>query len=91
MTKDEEIQYWKEKYRISRLDNQTKQQNEERMQKFKMVYIIEGLLDTLNIDRNRYSKDVIDNLFMSQIAITKAKVNKELGFDYLEQGSEQDI
>ena len=89
MTKDEEIQYWKEKYRISRLDNQTKQVNEERMQKFKMVYIIEGLLDTLTIDRNKYSKDVIDNLFMSQIVIAKAKVNKELGFDYLEQGSEE--
>lgn len=90
MTKDEEIQYWKEKYRLSKLDNQIKQQNEDRMHKFKMVPIIEDLLRFISFDLNESSKENYEKLRNSQNAVTKWKVNKELGVDYYELESKKD-
>jgi hypothetical protein len=84
MNQEEEIQYWKEKYRLSRLDNKIQQENEERVQKFKMVSNINLLIDFLNLsihEDNEYyaSKNDI-------IIITKHKVNNELGVKYYEFG-----
>jgi hypothetical protein len=90
MTKDEEIQYWKEKYRLSKLDNQIKQQNEDRMHKFKMIPIIEDLLRFISFDLNESSKENYEKLRNSQNAVTKWKVNKELGVDYYELESKKD-
>ena len=92
MDLNEEIEYWKEKYRLSRLDNQIQQENEQRMQKFKMVPIIEQLLEFLIIDGNdidggKYSEETMKKLLASQIAITKAKVNEQLGVEYFEKGN----
>lgn len=87
MDLNEEIEYWKEKYRLSRLDNQIQQENEQRMQKFKMVPIIEQLLEFLIIDGNKYSEETMKELLASQIAITKAKVNEQLGIEYFEKGN----
>ena len=86
MNQEEEIQYWKEKYRLSRLDNQTKQENEERAQKFKMVPIIEDLLRFISFDLNESSKENYEKLRNSQNAVTKWKVNQELGVDYYDLG-----
>jgi len=86
MNQEEEIQYWKEKYRLSRLDNQTKQQNEDRAHKFKMVTIIEDLLLFISHDLNEKSAETYEKLRNSQIAVTKWKVNRELGVDYYDLG-----
>ena len=84
MTQEEEIQYWKEKYRLSRLENKIQQENEERMQKFKMVSDINLLIDFLNLsihEDNEYytSKN-------SLVIFVKHKVNNELGDNHYEFG-----
>jgi len=89
MTQDEEIQYWKEKFRLSKLDNRIKQENEERAQKFKMVSIIEDLLRFVSFDLNECSKETYEKLRNSQIAVTKWKVNEQLGVDYYELESKK--
>jgi hypothetical protein len=76
MTKDEEIEYWKEKYRVLKLSKQEQQTNYERMTKFKMVYIIEELLTFITFESP--SQEVV----ACQIAVTKSKVNQQLGVEY---------
>lgn len=84
MTKDEEIEYWKEKYRILKLGKHIAQQNEERMHKFKMVSMIEDLLKFISYDLRDRNDEDYEKLKYSQTAVTKWKVNKELGIDYFE-------
>lgn len=84
MTKDEEIEYWKEKFRLLKLANHKAQENEHRMHKFKMVSIIENLLRFISFDLDETTKESYQRLRDSQIAVTKWKVNKELGVDYFE-------
>ena len=84
MNQEEEIQYWKEKYRILKLSMQTEKQNEDRMHKFKMVPIIEDLLRFISFDLSKSTEESYKELRNSQNAITKWKVNKELGVDYYE-------
>jgi hypothetical protein len=90
MSQEEEIQYWKEKYRILKLsmhtEQKTLQDNQDRMHKFKMVPIIEDLLRFISFDLNESSKENYEKLRNSQNAVTKWKVNKELGVDYYELG-----
>lgn len=86
MNQDEEIEYWKEKYRLSRLDKKIQQENEERAQKFKMVSIIEDLLKFISFDLSKSTEESYEKLKNSQTALTKWKVNKELGVDYYELG-----
>lgn len=90
MNQEEEIQYWKEKYRILKLSMQTEQKtvqdSQDRMHKFKMVPIIEDLLRFISFDLNESSKENYEKLRNSQNAVTKWKVNQELGVDYYELG-----
>jgi len=86
MNQDEEIEYWKERYRLSRLDKKIQQENEERAQKFKMVSIIEDLLKFISFDLSKSTEESYEKLKNSQTALTKWKVNKELGVDYYELG-----
>ena len=76
MTKDEEIEYWKEKYRLLRLSKQEQQTNYERMTKFKMVPIIEELLTFITFESP--SQKVVD----CQISWTKTQVNQQLELEY---------
>lgn len=86
MNQNEEIEYWKERYRLSRLDKKIQQENEERAQKFKMVSIIEDLLKFISFDLSKSTEESYEKLKNSQTALTKWKVNKELGVDYYELG-----
>ena len=84
MNQEEEIEYWKEKYRILKLSMQTAQKNEERMHKFKMVSMIEDLLKFISYDLRDRNDEDYEKLKYSQTAVTKWKVNQELGVDYFE-------
>jgi hypothetical protein len=76
MTKDEEIEYWKEKYRVLKLSKHEQQANYERMTKFKMVPIIEQLLDFITFESP--SQEVK----ACQISLTKTQVNQQLEIEY---------
>jgi molecular chaperone GrpE (heat shock protein) len=90
MSQEEEIQYWKEKYRILKLsmhtEQKTLQDNQDRMHKFKMVPIIEDLLRFISFDLSKSTAESYEKLKNSQTAVTKWKVNKELGVDYYDLG-----
>jgi molecular chaperone GrpE (heat shock protein) len=90
MNQEEEIQYWKEKYRILKLSMQTEQKtvqdNQDRMHKFKMVPIIEDLLRFISFDLSKSTTESYEQLRDSQNKMTKWKVNQELGVDYYELG-----
>ena len=88
MNQEEEIQYWKEKFRLLKLSMQTEQrkiqENEDRVNKFKMVPSIKKLIDYLDMvieedNENYKSKNDL-------IHVVKWKVNKELGVNYYELG-----
>jgi hypothetical protein len=88
MNQEEEIQYWKEKFRLLKLSMQTEQrkiqENEDRMNKFKMVPSIKKLIDYLDMvikEDNEYYKSKND-----LIHVVKWKVNEELGVNYYELG-----
>ena len=86
MNQEEEIEYWKEKYRRLRLSMEKEQQNQDRMHKFKMVPIIEDLLRFISFNLYERSEESYKKLQNSQTIMTKHKVNKELGVDYYELG-----
>ena len=88
MNQEEEIEYWKEKFRLLKLSMQTEQrkiqENEDRVNKFKMVPIIKKLIDYLDMvikEDNKYYETKKD-----LIHVVKWNVNKELGVDYYELG-----
>lgn len=88
MNQEEEIEYWKEKFRLLKLSMQTEQrkvqENEDRVNKFKMVPSIKKLIDYLDMvikEDNEYYKSKND-----LIHVVKWNVNKELGVDYYELG-----
>jgi len=88
MNQEEEIQYWKEKFRLLKLSMQTEQriiqENEDRVNKFKMVPSIKKLIDYLDMvikEDNEHYKSKND-----LIHFVKWKVNEELGVNYYELG-----
>jgi hypothetical protein len=88
MNQEEEIQYWKEKFRLLKLSMQTEQrkiqENEDRVNKFKMVPNIQKLIDYLDMiieEDNKHYKSKKD-----LIHFVKWKVNQELGVNYYELG-----
>ena len=90
MNQEEEIEYWKEKFRLLKLSMQTEQRkvqdNQDRMHKFKMVPIIEDLLRFISFDLSKSTAESYKELRDSQNIMTKHKVNQELGVDYYELG-----
>ena len=90
MNQEEEIQYWKEKYRVLKIsmytEQKTLQDNQDRMHKFKMVSIIEDLLKFISFELNECSAESYKKLRDSQNMSAKYKVNKELGVDYYDLG-----
>ena len=90
MNQEEEIEYWKEKFRLLKLSMQTEQRkvqdNQDRMHKFKMVPIIEDLLRFISFDLSKSTAESYKELRDSQNIMTKHKVTQELGVDYYELG-----